>query len=62
MKQCPVCQVKIGPRGTVYFSHGKPGTKARLYARVCQYASIPGCINDFEGEISENDTYKPLSF
>jgi len=50
----------MGPRGEVYFSHGKQGTRARLHARVCQYASRPGCINEFEGEIPEKDFYRPL--
>lgn len=42
---CPICHVAIAPDDTVYFSSGNPGTRARLYARVCQYAKQSGCIN-----------------
>ncbi|HEY9640644.1 MAG TPA: hypothetical protein V6C57_09170 [Coleofasciculaceae cyanobacterium] len=45
---CPVCKVKIikmigGDR--VLFSAGPPGTRATLWAKVCQYAKNPSCIN-----------------
>ena len=45
---CPVCTVKIikmigGDR--VLFSTGAPGTRATLWAKVCQYAKNPACIN-----------------
>lgn len=46
---CPVCQVKImvgvvgGDR--VLFASGPPGTRARLWSRVCKYSNKPGCIN-----------------
>lgn len=47
-KICPVCSVRI-TGDTVIFSHGKPGTRERLYARVCQYAKDrAGCINPSE--------------
>jgi hypothetical protein len=42
---CPVCRVAITPDDRVHFSSGNPGTRARLYARVCQYTQQPGCIN-----------------
>ncbi|WP_293090315.1 hypothetical protein [Okeania sp. SIO3B5] len=35
---CPVCLVKIVGGDRVLFSSGPPGTKAKLWARVCQYA------------------------
>ena len=60
---CPVCKVKIDGE-TALFSYGEPGSKERLYARVCQYARKPGCINSVK-EVSEADMekhkYKPLS-
>ncbi|MBW4651048.1 MAG: hypothetical protein KME06_20520 [Kastovskya adunca ATA6-11-RM4] len=55
---CPACGVKIVGEDTVIFSSGSPGTKARLWARVCQYAKKPGCINqDQSGEIQQDDYY-----
>lgn len=61
---CPACGVKIvkAPGGDrVMFSAGVPGTRATLWARVCQYARKPGCINhdkDAVGEIKPNDYYR----
>ena len=62
---CPVCGVKImvgvvgGDR--VLFSSGPAGTRARLWARVCQYVDKPGCINaDGANQTpSKDDFYKP---
>lgn len=62
---CPVCGVKImvgvvgGDR--VMFSAGPPGTRARLWARVCQYVDKPGCINPDGGnqKPGKDDFYKP---
>jgi hypothetical protein len=62
---CPVCNVKImkAPGGDrVLFSTGKPGTRAKLAARVCQFVKQNGCINKdpkLIGEIKEDDYYKP---
>jgi hypothetical protein len=64
---CPVCNVTIikvkGPgKDRVLFSAGPPGTRAMLWARVCQYSQKPGCINkdrDAIGEIKPDDYYKP---
>lgn len=56
MEQCPVCGVKI-EGDVVYFSFGKPGTRARLQARVCQYAKSEGCINNQENHPSGEDFY-----
>ncbi len=62
---CPVCRVKIetGNGDKVIFSSGSPGTRAKLWARVCQYVKKPGCINQEQeaiGTISANDYYKPI--
>ncbi len=62
---CPVCGVKImvgvvgGDR--VMFSAGPPGTRARLWARVCQYVNKPGCINaEGAGQApQQDDFFKP---
>lgn len=63
--ECPACGVKIikVPRGEdrVLFAAGPPGTRATLWARVCQYAQKPGCINKDRnaiGEIKPNDYYE----
>ncbi|MGK7924114.1 MAG: hypothetical protein AB4290_02485 [Spirulina sp.] len=57
---CPICRVAIAPNDTVYFSTGNPGTRARLYARVCQYAKETGCINqdrDAIGTLTKADGF-----
>lgn len=65
MQVCPVCGAKIVPAGRedrVLFSSGPPGTRATLWARVCQYARKPGCINQDQeaiGEIKPQDYYQP---
>lgn len=56
-EKCPVCGVEIED-GLVLFSHGEPGTKGRLFARVCQYAKDKAsCINDTQSSIREEDYY-----
>ena len=58
---CPVCGVSITEDGQVNFAAGNPGTRARLYARVCHYAQKPGCINQepqLIGEITPEDGFK----
>ena len=58
---CPVCGVSITPDGKVNFAGGSPGTRARLYARVCQYAQKPECINQESqliGEITRQDGFE----
>lgn len=58
MKICPACGVTITDSCEVLFSTGKPGTKERLYARVCQFAKKEGCINTGElKELTESDYY-----
>nr|WP_228040531.1 hypothetical protein [Nodosilinea sp. LEGE 07088] len=62
---CPVCGVKIlvGCAGgdRVLFSVGPPGTRLKLYARVCRHIDKPGCINQNGGNqsASSKDYYKP---
>jgi hypothetical protein len=59
---CPVCGVSIAENGLVNFSTGKPGTRARLYARVCQYTDKNECINqdpELIGEITSSDGFLP---
>jgi len=40
-QRCSLCQVEIqgmvGGNDLVHFSQGGPGTRAKLWARVCQY-------------------------
>jgi len=40
-QRCSLCQVEIqgmaGGNDLVHFSHGGAGTRAKLWARVCQY-------------------------
>ncbi|MEO1591760.1 MAG: hypothetical protein AAFU71_10760 [Cyanobacteria bacterium J06632_22] len=58
---CPVCGVSIID-DEVQFSSGTPGTRARLYARVCQYTSRPECINrdpNAIGTILKEDGFEP---
>ena len=56
---CPICGVSIEGNAKVIFSAGPPGTKERLWARVCQYTQKPGCL--LEGQelkpITGNDRY-----
>lgn len=62
---CPICGVKIEPAAAgdrVMFSSGAPGTRAKLWARVCRYVEKPGCINqnrDEVGEVKPSDYYHP---
>ena len=62
---CPVCSVtiQVGTAGgdRVTFSSGPQGTRAKLWARVCQFNKKPGCINE-QGKnenITADDYYKP---
>ncbi|MEO0351619.1 MAG: hypothetical protein AAF282_16395 [Cyanobacteria bacterium P01_A01_bin.15] len=64
---CSVCGVTIA-NDAVQFSNGSTGTRARLYARVCQYAKNPDCINQDKtliGEVLQEDGFMeapPLNF
>lgn len=61
-ESCPVCGVIIEDN-IVYFSHGNPGTRERLYARVCHFALERGkkeCINQYSVDtdnITDEDGY-----
>jgi hypothetical protein len=47
----------------VLFSHGPVGTRAKLWARVCNFVKNKQCINQDEkaiGVVSATDHYKPL--
>lgn len=60
MAVCPACGVKIVGGDKVIFSVGAPGTRSRLWARVCQFAKKPGCINTDPrkiGEVQPSDYY-----
>lgn len=60
---CPVCGVTIENGDKVIFWSGPVGTRARLWARVCNYVQKPDCINQDQaaiGSVHENDYYKPL--
>jgi hypothetical protein len=62
LQVCPVCKVSITADNQVQFSMGQPGTRARLYARVCQFTQDPACINqdpELIGELTQNDHYEP---
>lgn len=54
---CPICQVSIdpsaGPAEEVRFSSGMQASRAKLWARVCQFAKGEGCINADASQRSE---------
>lgn len=67
-QRCTVCQVEIqgvvGGKDLVHFSQGAPGTRAKLWARVCQYLQTPEkcalCLNQdpqLRGEVNKSDYY-----
>lgn len=67
-QRCALCQVEIlgmaGGHDQVLFSQGAPGSRAKLWARVCQYLRTPEqcgrCLNQdasLRGEVSANDYY-----
>jgi hypothetical protein len=61
---CPVCGVTILPQiggDRVVFAVGPAGTRAKLWARVCQFAKKPECINQDKGAIgvvTEKDYFR----
>lgn len=60
IETCSVCGVRIENNAKVLFSYGQPGTRARLWARVCNYAKNPACINqneDMIGDVVSEDYY-----
>ena len=63
IKTCPVCGVKIEGKDKVLFSSGSSGTRARLWARVCNYVQQPSCINKDQVSVdmvTESDYYRPI--
>ena len=66
-QSCPVCGVTV-INDVVQFANGSKGTRARLYARVCQYAKKPDCINQDKaliGEVLQEDGFMeapPINF
>ena len=67
-ERCSLCQVEIEAIGQgadrVHFSMGAPGTRAKLWARVCQYLRTPEqcsqCLNqdpNLRGAVTSNDYY-----
>jgi hypothetical protein len=67
-RRCALCTVEIqgmaGGGDLVHFSQGAPGTRAKLWARVCQYLRSPEqcaqCINQdlaLRGEVTGSDYY-----
>ena len=60
IETCPKCGVRIENNAKVLFSAGPPGTRARLWARVCNYVQDPTCINQNEeqiGNVAREDYY-----
>ncbi|MFQ6540011.1 MULTISPECIES: hypothetical protein [Aphanothece] len=67
-QRCSLCQVEIqgmvGGADLVHFSQGAPGTRAKLWARVCQYLRSDGqkaqCLNQDpsqRGTVQSSDYY-----
>lgn len=67
-RRCSLCQVEIqgmvGGKDLVLFSQGAPGTRAKLWARVCQYLKTDEqrrqCLNQDltqVGEVVSTDFY-----
>lgn len=67
-QRCSLCQVEIqgmvGGNDLVHFSMGAPGSRAKLWARVCQYLRTPEqtsqCLNQDpaqRGEVCPTDYY-----
>ncbi len=63
-KICAVCGVKIiaqagGDR--IVFSAGPEGTRAKLWARVCQFVNKPDCLNRDKtaiGTVTDKDYFR----
>ena len=67
-QRCSLCQVEIqgmaGGNDLVYFSHGGPGTRSKLWARVCQFLNSDEkkrqCLNQdpvLRGETKPGDGF-----
>jgi len=67
-QRCSLCQVEIqsmvGGNDLVHFSQGAPGSRAKLWARVCQYLRSDEqrakCLNQdatLRGTVVQSDYY-----
>ncbi|MEB3171044.1 MAG: hypothetical protein VKK43_06695 [Synechococcaceae cyanobacterium] len=67
-QRCTLCKVEIqgmaGGNDLVHFSMGAPGSRAKLWARVCQYLRSPEqcgqCLNQdpqLRGTVTASDYY-----
>lgn len=67
-QRCNLCQVEIqgmaGGNDLVHFSHGGPGTRSKLWARVCQFLSTDDkkrqCLNQdptLRGAMQPGDSF-----
>ena len=67
-QRCSLCQVEIqglvGGKDLVHFSQGAPGSRAKFWARVCEYLRSPEqcaqCLNQdptLRGAVSAADYY-----
>ncbi|MFM7087134.1 MAG: hypothetical protein ACKOXO_09125 [Cyanobium sp.] len=67
-QRCSLCKVEIqgmaGGKDLVHFSQGAPGSRAKLWARVCQYLRTPEqcsqCLNQdaaLRGDVVSSDYY-----
>ncbi|MCP9849182.1 hypothetical protein [Cyanobium sp. Morenito 9A2] len=67
-QRCRLCQVEIlgmvGGNDRVLFSQGAPATRAKLWARVCQFLKSPEqcgqCLNQdpaLRGDVQASDFY-----
>ena len=52
IQTCRVCTVKLSLK-SVFFSTGYQGTRAQLYARVCQYVRDSRCLNQDQSLIGD---------
>ena len=70
-ERCPLCEVEIhgqgGPADQVIFSRGTPGSRSKLWARVCQYlksdAQRSRCINqdpELRGDCRPGDGFEEI--
>ena len=71
LERCPLCDVEIqgqgGPSDQVIFSRGTPGSRSKLWARVCQYlksdAQRSQCINqnpELRGDCRPGDGFEEI--
>jgi hypothetical protein len=66
IEECPRCGVLINGE-KVHFAYppGKPGSKERLYERVCKFTKDTNCINNYHAQpehISKEGYVMPFTF